>query len=377
MSERLSDLPTPCLVLERSRLAANVERMAGRAAALGVALRPHLKTCKSVEIAQMVAPGRSRVTVSTLQEARYFAEAGFRDLLYAVGVAPGKLAEVDALNRQGARVQVLLDALDTARAVAAEAERLGTRFELWIEVDTDGHRAGFEPGDPELVATGRFVHASGRLSLRGVLTHAGGAYDCRGGDALRAHAEQERSRCVKAAETLRAAGVTCPGVSVGSTPTALSAQSLDGVTELRAGVYVFQDLFQAGLGVCRFEDIALSVLATVIGHKHSHRRLIVDAGGLALSKDRGTAEQPVDRGYGLVARMEDGAVIPGLQVNGCSQEHGVIGLPESLDFKDFPLGSRLRILPNHACMTAAAHERYHVVDGDDRVIACWPRCNFW
>ena len=169
----------------------------------------------------------------------------------------------------------------------------------------------------------------------------------------------------------------CPGVSVGSTPTALSAQSLDGVTELRAGVYVFQDLFQAGLGVCGLDDIALSVLTTVIGHKRSYRRLLVDAGGLALSKDRGTAEQPVDCAYGLVARAGDGAVIPGLRVDACSQEHGVIELPESLDFETFPIGSRLRILPNHACMTAAAHERYHVVDGDDRVAAVWPRCNFW
>ena len=377
MNKRLSELPTPCLVLERSRLAANIERMAGRAGTLGVALRPHLKTCKSADIAALVAPGRSRVTVSTLQEARYFAGAGFSDLLYAVGIAPGKLAEVDALNRRGARVQLLLDALDTARAVAAEAARLGARFELWIEIDVDGHRAGLEPGDPELVEVGRFIRDAESLSLRGVLTHAGEAYHCRSAEALRAHAEQERSRCVRAAEALRAAGVPCPEVSVGSTPTALSAQSLDGVTELRAGVYVFQDLFQAGLGVCGLDDIALSVLTTVIGHKRSHRRLLVDAGGLALSKDRGTAEQPVDCAYGLVARAGDGVVIPGLRVDACSQEHGVIELPESLDFEAFPIGSRLRILPNHACMTAAAHERYHVVDGDDRVAAVWPRCNFW
>ena len=264
-----------------------------------------------------------------------------------------------------------------AAAVAAEAARLDTRFELWIEIDVDGHRAGLEPDEPELPEIGRFVRDSERLELRGVLTHAGGAYDCRSADALRVHAEQERDRCVRAAQALRAAGVPCPGVSVGSTPTALAARSLAGVTELRAGVYVFQDLFQAGLGVCRVDDIALSVLTTVIGHKRSHRRLLIDAGGLALSKDRGTAEQPVDRGYGLVARVEDGAVIPGLRVDGCSQEHGVIELPAELDFEAFPIGSRLRILPNHACMTAAAHERYHVVDGDDRVIAHWPRCNFW
>ena len=377
MQKRLSELATPCLVLERGRMHNNIRHMTRRAKQLGVHLRPHLKTCKSEQIATLLAPGKTRVTVSTLREAEYFAEAGFSDILYAVSIAPSRIRDVAELNARGAGVQVLLDTQEAAQALADEARRLETRFDAWIEIDVDGHRAGLEPGDPAIVEIGRFLAASGCMRLAGVMTHAGESYNCRSAAELTRHAEIERSLCVKAAEALRASGIECPEVSVGSTPTALSARSLEGVTELRAGVYVFHDLFQAGLGVCSLDDIALSVLATVVSHKKSHRRLIIDAGGLALSKDRGTAEQDVDCGYGLVARAGDGRLIPGLQVSAANQEHGIIDLPESLGFEQFPVGSQLRILPNHACMTAAAHGHYHLVDGDDRVIDRLSRCNGW
>ena len=377
MADRLADLRTPCLVLERGRMKHNIAAMAGRASALGVALRPHLKTCKSREIAALLAPGKRRVTVSTLEEAAYFAGDGFRDILYAVSIAPGKLSDVARLNRRGAGVQVLLDTPESAQALIDHARQSGNAFRAWIEIDVDGHRAGLEPDDPQIVALGRLLQASDGVELRGVLTHAGESYRCRSQAELEAHAERERRGCVEAAQRLRDAGVACPGVSVGSTPTALAARSLQGVTELRAGVYVFFDLFQAGLGVCRYEDIALSVLTTVISHKKSHRRLIVDAGGLALSKDRGTAEQALDCGYGLVARADDGRLIPGMTVFAANQEHGMIELPEGSDFAAYPVGSQLRILPNHACMTAAAHDGYFVVAGDDRVITRWARCNGW
>ena len=377
MAQRLAELNTPCLVLERRRMQSNIERMAQRAASLGVALRPHLKTCKSLEIGKRLAPGKKRVTVSTLREAEYFADGGFRDILYAVSISPARLPDVARLNAAGARVQVLMDTPEALRHLVQSAADLGCGFEAWIEVDVDGHRAGLEPEDPRLVELARGLQSASGIELLGVMTHAGGSYNCRSLPELEAHAEQERQRCVAAAGRLRAAGIPCPGVSVGSTPTALAAARLEGVTELRAGVYVFFDLFQAGLGVCRVEDIALSVLTTVISHKKSHRRLIIDAGGLALSKDRSTAGQALDCGYGLVARAADGRVIPGLSVNAANQEHGMIELARASDFDAYPVGSQLRILPNHACMTAAAHEYYFVLDGDDRVLERWSRCNGW
>jgi hypothetical protein len=148
------------------------------------------------------------------------------------------------------RADVVVDSLAAAQAVVAHGRAHGHRFAVMIEVDTDGHRAGISPGDALLLEVGRTLHEGG-ADLRGVMTHAGASYECRSPEALRAMAEQERSRCVHAAERLRAAGLPCPEVSVGSTPTALSAAALEGVTEVRAGVYVFHDLVMLGLGVCR------------------------------------------------------------------------------------------------------------------------------
>ncbi len=211
-----------------------------------------------------------------------------------------------------------------------------------------------------------------------MLTHAGGSYDCRGDAELCAMAEQERAGAVRAAQRLRAAGHAAPVVSVGSTPTALFAQDLAGVTEVRAGVYVFLDLVMAGLGVCEVDDIALSVLTTVVGHRADKGWTLVDAGWMALSRDRGTASQPVDQGYGLVCDA-DGRPLDGFIVIAANQEHGTIahrsGDPRRM--LELPVGSLLRVLPNHACATAAQFDRYHVLDASRGRAAQWLRFGGW
>jgi D-serine deaminase-like pyridoxal phosphate-dependent protein len=134
-------------------------------------------------------------------------------------------------------------------------------------------------------------------------------------------------------------------------------------------------LVQAGVGVCTPDDIALSVLTTVIGHQKERGLMIVDAGWMALSRDRGTAAQPIDQKYGLVCDIE-GNVLEGLLVLDANQEHGIVGMREgsAARLPELPVGTRLRILPNHACATAAQHSAYHVVQGGDPSIrALWPR----
>jgi D-serine deaminase-like pyridoxal phosphate-dependent protein len=370
---QLTDLETPALVVDRPRLTHNIERMRGRLAGLGVPLRPHVKTAKSVDIVRLAVEGQpGGITVSTLREAEHFLDHGFTDILYAVGIVPSKLAHVAALRRRGADLTIILDSVEMAEAVARAGEELSTAFPVLIEVDTDGGRAGVAPDDPGLVEIGRILDAAPGTELRGAMTHAGLSYGCRSPGALRAHAEQERSRIVAAAEALRAAGLPAPVVSVGSTPTALFAERLDGVSEVRAGVYMFQDLVMADLGVCAEEEIALSVLATVIGHRRDLGYLLVDAGGLALSKDAGPARGQT--GYG---RLWDASGLPlDLAIASTNQEHGLVPAAEE-DFRRLPIGSQVRIAPNHACMTAAAHERYHVVDGGTDVLAVWERCNGW
>ena len=184
---------------------------------------------------------------------------------------------------------------------------------------------------------------------------------------------------MNAAERLRAAGHPCPIVSVGSTPTAHFAAALDGVTEVRAGVYMFFDLVMHGIGVCSTDDIALSVLSTVIGAKAEKGWIMVDAGWMALSRDRGTAAQRVDQGYGLVCDLA-GRIYPDLIVAHASQEHGTLAIRSgsSQSLPDLPVGTKVRILPNHACATAAQHERYCLVAGRGAAIeALWPRIRGW
>jgi D-serine deaminase-like pyridoxal phosphate-dependent protein len=372
---RLTDIETPALVVDRARLARNIERMRRRLAELGVPLRPHVKTAKSVDIVRLAVEGQpGGITVSTLREAEHFLEHGFKDILYAVGIVPSKLAHAAALQRRGAEITVILDSVEMAEAVALEAERLSVVFPVLIEVDTDGGRAGVAARDfDRLVAIGRILAAAPGTELRGVMTHAGLSYNCRSSEALRAHAEQERSGAVAAAEALRAAGLPAPVVSVGSTPGALFAERLDGVTEVRAGVYMFMDRVMADLGVCSEDEVALSVLATVIGHRRDLGYLLVDAGGLALSKDSGPGrERP---SYGSLWEAATGRPL-GLDIASTNQEHGLVRAGEA-DFDRLPIGTQVRIAPNHACMTAAAHERYHVVDGGTEVLAVWQRCNGW
>jgi len=369
----LHDIATPALLLDRPKFDRNVARLKSRLEGLGVPLRPHMKTAKSVDILHLLAP--DAITVSTLKEAEVFAEAGVRDILYAVGLAPQKIGRVRALRAGGVDLIVIVDSLDAAEALAASD---GEPIPALIEIDTDGHRAGVAPDDAErLVAIGRALNAGG-ARLRGVMTHAGGSYGAIGHDAHAQAAERERAGAVKAAETLRNARLSCPVVSVGSTPTAHAAANLAGVTEVRAGVYMFGDLVQAGLGVIGAEDIALGVLATVIGHQPERGWIIVDAGWMALSRDRGTAGQPVDQGYGLVCSAA-GKPFGDLIVTGANQEHGVLALRpgSTASLPELKVGEQVRILPNHACATAAQHDRYFVVGAGERVEAVWPRFNGW
>jgi D-serine deaminase-like pyridoxal phosphate-dependent protein len=374
----LFDLPTPALLLDRRRLEQNAERMRRKVEALGVALRPHVKTCKSIDVLRILAPGGGGITVSTLAEARYFFDHGVTDILYAVGLAPVKLPQVAGLIRQGCALKVIVDTVEAARAVSDFAAAEGVGIEALIELDTDGHRAGVTPEDPLLIEIAVALESGGKARLGGVMTHAGASYGCRTPADFERIAEQERAGAVRAAERLRAAGFACPTVSVGSTPTITYARHLEGVTEARVGVYAFGDLVQSELGTCTTDDIAISVLASVISHKPALGRIIVDAGFLALSRDRGTADLPVDWGYGAVCDAETGELLPDLIVSATNQEHGIItSRSGSLDFARHPIGSRLRVLPNHACATAAAYDRYQLVADGGAIEGEWPRVTGW
>lgn len=369
----IEQLPTPSLLLDGDRFERNQVRIERHLAALGVPLRPHVKTAKSLPLIQRALVGQSAgVTVSTLREAAACLDAGITDILYAVGIAPQKFDDVLALRARGADLTVILDSVEAAHALVAHRVRTGAGIPALIEVDSDGHRAGVAPASALLLEIASVLGDD----LRGVMTHAGESYHCITAESKRAMAAQERDAVVRAATRLRQAGHRCDVVSVGSTPTALFADNLTGVTEVRAGVYMFMDLVMAGLGVCDVEDIAISVLVTVIGHQAQKGWVITDGGWMALSRDRGTSAQAVDQGYGAVCDVA-GRVLPDLVMSGANQEHGIIsrrdGAPWAVE--SLPIGMRLRILPNHACATAAQFEGYHVLANGALTDEYWVRFN--
>lgn len=375
----LQELETPALVLDRVKMERNIARLRDRLAPSGVTLRPHVKTNKSADVTSRIGAPGTPITVSTLKEADYFLEHGWSDILYAVGIVPSKLPHVDALVRRGAKLTLLLDNVDAARALATWCREHALNVPVLIEIDTDGHRSGVKPEDPSLLdIAAALSHNEGTGAwLAGVLTHAGDSYNCRSAEAIESLAEQERSGAVRAAERLRAAGHRAPVVSVGSTPTAHFARSLEGVTEVRAGVFVFFDLVMRGIGVCTTDDIALSVMCTVIGHQREKGWLITDAGWMAMSRDRGTAKQAVDQGYGLVCDI-DGKPLSDLVMIDANQEHGIVShRTDPAATPMFPIGTILRVLPNHACATAAQHEAYEVVAGGTALEGRWTRFGGW
>ena len=376
----IAQLVTPCCLIEKSKLLNNIARLSAHIGELGCSLRPHVKTHKSVDVTKLIEDGGNvtGITVSTLQEAQHFFANGYTNILYAVGIVPNKLATAASLIEQGCDLKVVFDNASMATMIIEKAAEFDCTFKVLIELDTDGHRSGIEPASQALIDIAELVKQSKNIALCGVMTHAGESYSCFTHEDQLAMARQERDLSLLAAERLRAAGFECPMVSIGSTPTAFAIDDLTGITEVRAGVYAFFDLVMAGLNVCGVEDIAISVLASVIGHQTEKQWAITDAGWMAMSRDRGTANHPTDQGYGLVCDIT-GNSLNDYIVYDANQEHGIIrhkNVDHAMNYNAFPLASVIRVLPNHACSTAAQFSHYYLVD-KEKVIEKWHVTRGW
>lgn len=327
------ELTTPVALVDLDVFERNIAHGAARARELGVGLRPHAKTVKSPELmAQVVESGVAGLTVSTLGELETLRHLS-GDLLYAVPFALGKQGRtLDAIGDVDLRLTLLVDSVEGVAAVPHDP-----RIDVAIEIDSDGKRSGVRADAPELMAIADRVGER----LRGVMTHAGASY-VEPPDLV---ASAERDAVVLAADRLRGAGHTVELVSVGSSPTFAAVDHLAGVTEARPGVYLFGDESQVAVGAGGPDDVALTVLATVIGHKRG--AAIIDAGWSALSQDRGVPSLE-GCGYGVVARDPD------LVVSAATQEHGMV-TRRSGGESGLELGQRIRIRPLHACATAEMH----------------------
>ena len=374
-SDLMDKLKTPSLLLDVARVRKNAERMSDVAKRNGVKLRPHVKTHKCLEVARIQTAGNEgAITVSTLAEASAFARGGFSNITYAVPIEAGKFEDAIEIKRAGTELKLLTDDADTVGLLDKAAGRAGIEFDVFLKVDVGTHRCGVERDSPAAIEIPRQISDSRNLRFAGILTHAGHSYDSRTKVEIEAVARYERDSMVELAGRLRADGIEVPCVTVGSTPTMTHVDHLEGIDEIRPGNYIFFDGFQATLGSCTFEDTALTVLAAVIHRDASRRRLVVDAGAVALSKDRGPVHLDPACGYGYVLDIEGQET--GMRVAGMSQEHGEIHAADDETFDRFVVGSRVRILANHSCLTAAQHSHYNVVE-EGRVVDQWEIHRGW
>lgn len=365
------DLESPAFLIDAARLERNSRMMLKRSGKLGVRLRPHVKTHKSVEIARLQLGGREGpVTVSTLAEARAFCQAGFDDITYAVPISPHKLASALTLAEKCPSFSILLDSWEVVDAVEHACKKAGLILSVFLKVDCGYHRAGVDPSASGSVALAKRLGASRWIEFKGILTHAGHSYHAHNRTEIQDIAELERSRMVEFGNVLRASGIACSEISVGSTPTAVQAKHLDSITEMRPGNYVFFDKFQADIGTCSYEDCAVSVMTRVIGVYPEAKRVVIDAGALALSKDPGAVHVLGESIFGLVLDH------PSLKVTGLSQEHGTVVGETVRSVSGFRVGDTLRILPNHSCLAAALHPWYFVVEGQ-KVVDRWRPVRGW
>ena len=357
---RLPDVDTPALVVERRILRGNIEEMARAAGDAGVDLRPHTKTHKSPVIARMqLDAGAAGIQVAKLGEAEVMAEAGIDDILigYPI-VGPAKLERLARLAAS-VRVSVALDDPAIATGVAEAARRAGRSIGLYLEVDSGAGRLGVAPDDAPKRATelARFRE----LEFRGIFTHEGHAYRCHPDDgSLEAAALQVAETMAATAAAIEAAGVACPEVSVGATPTVRTMIGMPGVTMVGPGTYVFNDRNQLELGVAHLDQVAAWAVTTVVGRPKAER-LVVDAGSKALSSDL----RPFAGGspsYGIVIGHPDWDVV------GLSEEHGVIAVPPDARVQ---IGERLAIVPNHCCAVVNLFDEMVVVE-DGVAVDSWP-----
>ncbi len=353
------ELDTPCLVVDLDRLERNIEEMAAYAQARGLALRPHLKTHKTAEIAQLQRrAGVVGFTCAKLGEVEALADAGVLDdvlVAYEI-VGEQKIARLLALLDR-LRVTVAVDSVAVAEPLSRAVTAAGKVLDVLIEVDTGLQRAGVEPGEPALRLAREIVQMPG-LRLRGLMTHEGHVARARSSEELAAIARAAGEAMVATAELLRRHGVPVEVVSVGSTPAAFATTQVDGITEMRPGTYVFYDAAAFRFGRIGPERVALRVLATVISRPAAHR-VIIDAGSKTLTSD----PAPPDRaGFGYIVEYPHATIVR------LNEEHGIVEFPPGSPVP--AVGDRVEIIPNHVCPVVNLQDELFAVR-DGRLIGAW------
>jgi D-serine deaminase-like pyridoxal phosphate-dependent protein len=360
MALTIHDIPTPCVLIDRSRAQANITRMQQLATEHGRRLRPHAKTHKLPAIAKMqIEAGATGICCAKLGEAEVFAEAGIADIRLPYPVHPSKAARVVALLDK-VKLSIIVDHPKIAREWSAAMKAAGRVLPVLVKVDVGFHRCGVNPESPAALDFIDLVSKLPGLKLLGLLSHAGHAYHAADEEALRQVAREESEIMTDLADKAQARFVAIEEISVGATPPVRFSVAEPGITELRPGNYVYNDRTQVGLGSARLDDCALTVLATVVS-KPDADRIILDSGTKTLSSDgaRGFEALP---GQGAIFRtLNQVELDSSLLVERLSEEHATVRVTTGQTALE--PGDRVRILPNHSCVVSNLVDEVHFVDG--------------
>lgn len=357
----ITQLRTPCVLIDRGRVEKNLDRMQSAAASHGLRLRPHAKTHKSVEFARrQIAGGAAGICCAKLGEAKVFAEAGIEDIRLPYPLHPANAERVvDLLDRT--RLSFIVDHEQVARGWSDAMTSAGRQVDVLVKVDVGFHRCGIDPARRDAAELVARIAALPGLRFRGLLSHAWHGYGAESEDALRRVAEMEARILLDLAGHVRAAGIGVEEISVGATPTARFSIGQPGLTEVRPGNFIYFDRTQVGLGAAGWNDCALTVLARVVA-KPAADRIILDSGSKTLTNDlaRGFSAAP---GYGTVLRSIDGEQQPdvSLVVERLSEEHANVHVPSGAHALE--PGDLVRIVPNHSCVVSNLVDAAWLVEG--------------
>lgn len=356
----LDTLPTPCALVDLDRMEANIRRMQTIADANGVKLRPHIKTHKIPAIARLqLAAGAVGIACAKVAEAEVFAAAGFRNIVIAYPVIGAeKWARIATLARN-CNMTVGVESEIGAHGLSAAAVAAGVTIQVQIEVNTGLNRCGVAPHPDAIEPLCRLVSALPGLDLEGITTHRGGFF-VDDGRSLAELGHEEGAIMVALADQLRGRGIAIREVTAGSTPTGAAVAEVAGITEIRPGTYVFGDCMMAELGVFQYDQIAFSLMCTVVS-RPIPGRATVDGGSKTFSGDAYPARRTMVRGFGR-------AVDRDAYLEVLTEEHGMTRLGPGVDPQ---IGDRIEFFPMHVCTAVnLADELIGVRDG--RVVTVWP-----
>ena len=364
----LLDLETPHILLDQDRLQANIQLIQNIANARGINVRPHIKTHKCLELArQQIDAGAVGITSSKVNEALVFINDGIRSVTVAYPlVVASKLDRlIAAAKAHDVDLRLIVDSPAGVDAIAQVAGRHQKQISIFVKIDVGLHRCGLSEDDPGVIELTQKILQEPALNFVGLLSHAGHVYGAKDGDAARQIAQEECQIMNRARKKLESNGIKVSEVSIGSTPTILANDNYDGITEIRPGNYVFMDRTPLRLDLIGLDQIAFSVLATVVSQNSDY--FIIDTGSKTLSSDQGAHGIAGMEGFGLaypVDRFEDKNYEMG--VAKLSEEHGFV---ERKDF-DLPVGSTIRLIPNHSCVVANLLDTYTVLK-DGQITEQW------